>query len=532
MSSKFMRGASILDNGTVPGCKLTSDEKKDFRIILDACTKWGLDYYPTIIQKVSYDQMSEIAAYGGFPERYPHWYWGMQYEELQRGYELNRHRIFELVVNTNPCVIYILASNTKVDNICVVAHATGHNDFFKNNIYFAPTDGNMMNKLANHGARIRKYMDRWGREKVTEFIDNVLRIQTLIDPGKAWEERVIKEPILKDSRTYEHPRKIQVDKDRMYMDPWLNPKEHIDKEKKRIEKEEIATELEIFKEPDKDIFGFLKDHAHLKPWQQDILAMLYEEALYFAPQRITKTLNEGWASYTDYEIMANQGYVSLGQSEDTRGIFEYSIHKMQVLGGKYSTNPYKIGFYLLLDIKERWDKGQFGVEWEECKDKKQKENWNLNLNLGKEKIFEVRKFYNDLTFINEYFTQDFCDKFEFFEWKRYPNGEYQIESRDAKRIKKKLLKKYVNGGLPDIRITDSNHKNKGWLLLQHYADGRILHTPYALATMTSLYFFWKKEVVLATIDSNGDEIVYFCNGTDPENDVMTMSRDEYYAGTN
>src|SRR5581483_5213139 len=226
--SKFMRGSELLESGhTTPGCQLTDEEKKVFVETLVKCKEYGLNFYPTIIQKVRYDEMSEIAAYGGFPHRYPHWYWGMQYEELQRGYEHNQHRIYELVVNSNPCVIYILASNTLVDNVTVVAHATGHNDFFKNNIFFTPTDDNMMNKLTSHGTRIRKYISRWGREKVTEFIDHVLRIQTLIDPAKAWTERTIREPIIRDKRDYEFPRRLKVDPNRLHMDPWINPKNFI-----------------------------------------------------------------------------------------------------------------------------------------------------------------------------------------------------------------------------------------------------------------------------------------------------------------
>ena len=162
----------------------------------------------------------------------------------------------------------------------------------------------------------------------------------------------------------------------------------------------------------------------MKPWQADIISMLYEEALYFAPQRATKILNEGWASFTDYVMMARKGYVGLGQKTHDSGCVEYALHKMGVLGKKYSMNPYKIGFHLLLNIEERWNKGRFGSEWEDCKDIRKKKDWDLNLGLGKEKVFEVRKYYDDVTLLSEYFTQEFCDEHEFYEWKHYPNGEY------------------------------------------------------------------------------------------------------------
>ena len=84
---------------------------------------------------MTYDEISELASYGGFPVRFPHWKWGMEYEELSRGYEYSRHRISEMVINTSPCYIYCLDSNTLVDNVDVIAHAIGHNDFFKNNVF-------------------------------------------------------------------------------------------------------------------------------------------------------------------------------------------------------------------------------------------------------------------------------------------------------------------------------------------------------------------------------------------------------------
>jgi len=221
--------------------------------------------------------------------------------------------------NTNPCVMYLLASNTMTDNVCVVFHATGHNDFFKNNIFFTPTDENMMNKLASNGDRIRKYMSRWGREKVTEFIDHVLRIQNLIDPAKAWTDREIKESVIKDSRDYEFPRRLKTKGDRTHMDQWINPQRYIDSEYERIRDLELAKELDLFQNPDKDILGFIKDYARLKPWQADIISMLYEEAMYFAPQRQTKTLNEGWAcGKFDTLVYTDSGILKLGDMVDRR----------------------------------------------------------------------------------------------------------------------------------------------------------------------------------------------------------------------
>lgn len=526
MISKMMSGCPVLmGDNTIPGVSLPREFREHVPTILQAVKDYGCDYYQPILEFLTYDEISEVAAYGGFPVRYTHWRFGAEYEELSKGYEYGQHRIYEMVVNTDPCYIYFLDSNTLVDNITVLAHALGHSDFFKNNVHFAPTNKNMLNKLANHGTRIRKYMARWGKEKVTEFIDYVLRIETLIDPIQGWSKKKYENPLIKDKRSYKFPKRRDVG-DHEYMEEWLNPAEEQARAWERIRKDEAATEIGAFGAPEKDIFGFIKDHAPLKPWQQDIISMLYEESMYFQPQRMTKVLNEGWASTIDSKIMANEGFVSLGQTGHDGGIFEYASHKMGVLGGKYSTNPYKLGYCLFEYIEDRWNKGKFGREWEECEDQKEKDRWDKKLGLGKEKMFEVRQCYNDFTAISEFFTQEFCDKYEYYDWQKFPNGEYKIVSRDATEIKKKLMRRHLNGGLPDIRLTDDNHLGKGWLCLEHQWDGRMLYPSYVRECMAALNFLWQKPVVLSTRTKNGNEFVYVCENENAES-VYMVSRDDY-----
>lgn len=524
--SRMMSGSPILTgDNTIPGLKVHKEVQAVLPKIEEACRKMGLDYYPIVIEFVRYDEMAELASYGGFPVRYPHWRFGMEYEQMARGYEYNQYRISEMVVNTNPCYIYCMDSNTLVNNVNVIAHAIGHNDFFKNNIFFEPTNENMMNKLANHGTRIRQYMARWGHEPVIEFIDHCLRLETLIDPSKAWTKKEMKSTIVKDERNYRFPERLRAHNN--YMDEWVNPKEFIRKQQEEIEKQEQAEYLDIFNGPEKDIMGFMKDNAPLKPWQQDIITMLYEEAMYFAPQRATKMINEGWASFVDFHILCREGLVSLGQKTPDAGIWEYAEHKMHVLGGKYSQNPYKLGFELFLDIEKRWNKGRFGSEYENCSDLKKKAEWDLNLGLGMEKVFEVRKSYDDFLMIHEFFTPEFCEEKEFYEWKRFPNGEYQIMSRDFKKIKQKLMRRYMNGGLPDIRLMDPNHLGRGWFYMEHQWDGRPLDDRYARETITSVKWLWKNTVVLGTKNKDGLDFVYVCDGTCPKMDVQVLTLQEY-----
>lgn len=527
MSNKFMHGSPILlGDNTIPGVQLPKELKELVPVVLKKCKDYGLDFYPTVVQLLTYDEISEVAAYGGFPVRFPHWSFGMEYEELQRGYEFGMHKIYEMVINTSPCYIYCLNSNTLVDHLTVVAHATGHNDFFKNNIHFSATDTNMLNKMANHGTRIRRYMARWGKERVTEFIDHVMRIENLIDGANAWKSKILRDKTIADHRKYRHPRRLRVSTDRMYMEPYINTDEFRNQENKRIAKADMADEIGLFSEPTKDILGFIRDNAPLKPWQADIVSMLYDESIYFFPQRQTKVMNEGWASHVDSQIMAREGLVGLGQKSEDCGIVEYAAHKMGVLGGKYSMNPYKLGYYLFLDIEERWNKGRFGIEWDDCADIRKKEAWDTGANLGKEKIFEVRKYYDDLTFINEFFTEDFCRQQEYFHWKKFPNGEYRIESRDYKEIKYKLMQRHLNGGVPVIKLTEPNYRGKGYMMLQHEWDGRQLHDPYLREVISSLHFLWGNDVFLATNKEDGSEVIYNAHTSD-SNDVQATTRKEH-----
>ena len=142
---------------------------------------YGLDFYDTIFEVLDYDELSEIAALGGFPTRYPHWRFGMEYQHLAKGYRYGLQKIYEMVINNDPCYAYLLRCNQMVDQKLVMAHVYGHNDFFKNNIWFSQTNRKMMDEMANHGSRIRTHMERQGEETVENFIDSCLSLENLID---------------------------------------------------------------------------------------------------------------------------------------------------------------------------------------------------------------------------------------------------------------------------------------------------------------------------------------------------------------
>src|SRR5205823_3831770 len=119
---------------------------------------YGLDFFDTIFEVVDAGDLNEIASYGGFPTRYPHWSFGMAYEELRKSYDWGLSKIYEMVINNDPSYAYLMRSNHDVDQKLVMAHVYGHVDICKNNAYFSHTSPTMMDEMGNHGARLRRYV--------------------------------------------------------------------------------------------------------------------------------------------------------------------------------------------------------------------------------------------------------------------------------------------------------------------------------------------------------------------------------------
>lgn len=468
--------------------------------------EYGLDFYPVVFEVCDYDTINILAAQGGFPSRYPHWRFGMDYDQLSKGYAYGVQKIYEMVINTDPVYAYLLNANNIVDQKTVMAHVFGHADFFKNNLWFANTNRRMMDVMANHGTKIRRYMERYGQDKVEDFIDCVLSLENLMDVNVLFEtpelQRARTEQILKDK---EHQSD---DDDRSHaLRSFMRSKKRYEQkgEQKIVREEEIQfNETQSAKLPSKDIMSFLMEFAPVTEWQSDIIGILREEAYYFLPQRMTKIMNEGWASYWHSTIMTQK---ALKASE----IIDFSDHHAGVMAmSKQNINPYKIGIELFRDIEYRWNTGKFGKEYNECTNMHEKANWNKETNLGREKIFEVRKTHNDITFIDEFFTEEFCERQQLFTYKYNPRtGRFEIDSRDFQAIKSKLLNSLTNFGNPHIEIIDANVDNKGELGLKHIHHGVDLDMNYAAETLKNMYILWKRPINLFTQYDDGDAVFRF-----------------------
>ena len=482
--------------------KLTQDLADLQAEIYGYAKGFGLDCFTTIFELIDYRKMCEIASYEGFPVRYPHWRFGMEFDKLFKSQTYGLSKIYELVINTDPCYAYLLEGNSFVDQKLVMSHVYGHCDFFKNNRCFAYTDRKMIDGMANHAVRVRRSMDRHGIDLVESFVDTCHSLDNLIDPWVPFRSSLPKvhPPIAGKDEGVALPR---IPTERQYLDAYINPPDFIADQKKRQEKEQEKLKR-IAPQPERDVLAFLLKHAPLKPWEVDVLSIVREEAYYFLPQRQTKIMNEGWATYWHSKIMTTR---ALKDSE----IIDYAEAASGVTAmGPKQLNPYKIGVELFRNIEDRWNRGRFGKEWDDCDDQAAREEWDTQLGLGQSKIFEVRKLYNDITFLDEFFTESFCRENNFFMFgKNRRTGREEIQSREFEKIRKQLLGQLTNSGQPFIYVVDGNYMNRGELLLAHRHEGVDLQLQYARETLRSLERIWKRPTaILTVIDDKPKRIRY------------------------
>src|SRR6266568_7816169 len=224
---------------------------------------FGLDFYETIFEVVEADDLNEIASYGGFPTRYPHWSFGMSYEELKKGYEYGLSKIYEMVINNDPCYAYLMRCNHTVDQKLVMAHVFGHSDFFKNNAYFAHTSRKMMDEMANHGTRMRRYVEKYGEDEVETFVDRCMSIDDLIDIHSTAIRRRDEHSRydFKEKNEDEDGDQLTRFKSKDYMDDYINPPEALKAEKEERRKKIEASEKSFPEHPEKDVLLFLIEHA-------------------------------------------------------------------------------------------------------------------------------------------------------------------------------------------------------------------------------------------------------------------------------
>ena len=268
-------------------------------------------------------------------------------------------------------------------------------------------------------------------------------------------------------------------------------REVMERERRKLEKE-IERQRRFPASPRRDVLGFLLEHAPLSSWQRDLLGIVRAEALYFAPQAMTKIMNEGWATFWHSTLMAERAL------EDDELLDYADAHSATLATRPGRLNPYKLGLELWRDVQDRWDRGRFGKEYNACDDWAKKKAWDTKAGQGRQKLFEVRRAYNDVTFIDEFLTEEFVRDRRMFVFKRGPDEEMVISSRDYRQVKTTLLRDLTNLGNPVVEVADANHANRGELRLVHRWDGLDLKLDYARDTLEALHRIWKRPVLVAT----------------------------------
>jgi stage V sporulation protein R len=340
-------------------------------------------------------------------------------------------------------------------------------------------------------------MDRFGVEVVEDFIDTCLSVDDLIDIHSPFVKRA------PERVPYEFPRHTDDDEEvplptrfatKAYLDAYVNPPDVLAEEVARRRKANAEKMGQFPEEPARDVMLFLLESAPLKSWQADVLAIIRDEAYYFAPQGQTKIMNEGWATYWHSTIMTRHGI-------EPHDLICYADHCSGTLASSPTRlNPYKLGVELFRDIEDRWNKGRFGDAYAECEDMSARHNWDTQVGRGRQKIFEVRRTHNDLTFVDEFLTLDFCRAHKLFAFGyNEDSGYYEIESREFPKIKQRLMFQLTNLGRPIIYVRDGNYRNRGELYLEHRYNGHELKMSFASDTLVNLQKIWRRPVHVETV---------------------------------
>lgn len=435
--------------------------ERSIRQIEGVARALGLDPFPTRFEVVPAHIMYEFGAYG-LPGRFSHWTHGKAYHQMKTRYDYGLSKIYELVINSNPCYGFLLETNTLLQNKLVAAHVIAHSDFFKHNAYFRPTSREMLESVSLNADRIRKYEFDHGSVEVEKFLDAVLAIQEHVDPH----------PYIRKAGKKEQDRSPRGEVETPYDDLWEKPKPG---------KKARAARVKTPPEPEKDLLLFILQQApDLEEWQRDVISIVRSEMLYFLPQMQTKIMNEGWASYWHARIMRE---LELDDEEYT----EFArLHASILTPARMHFNPYLVGMRIFEDLERR------GGE------------------RGKELLFEVREMESDLSFIRNYLTEELVEELDLFVY-QLEGQQWTITGKEWEKVRDTMVAGMVNSGFPYIVVEDGDYRGNRELFLRHAYDGQELDLDYSEKALRHVYTLWGRPVHLETV-VEGRKIVLSYDG--------------------
>lgn len=468
-----------------------------------AVEKYGLNCYPNQLELISSEQMLDAYASVGLPIYYSHWSFGesfiKQLEMYKRGY---MGLAYEIVINSSPCIAYLMEENTMLMQTLVMAHASfGHNHFFKNNYLFRQwTDAEaIIDYLVFAKRYIRECEEKYGMDEVEMVLDAAHALQHYgVDKYK-------RPPTL--SAAQEEKRRKERD---AYIQSQLN---EIWSTVPMSDKDKANSELDLDKfpkEPQENILYFIEKNApRLEPWKREIIRIVRKIAQYFYPQMQTKVMNEGCATYFHYKIMHDlydEGIVSDGAmlefyTSHTNVVYQPGFDSPHFSG----INPYALGFAMMQDIE------RIAMDpTEEDKDWFGNQDW-----VGSGDYISAIKFaienYKDESFIQQYLSPKVMRDLRLFaihDDDRDPKLEIAgiHNKRGYKAVRTALVREYNIGyHFPDIQVVDVDRWGDRKLTLRHsMVNRKPLDPDEAIETLNHLAYLWGYKIKLESVDSNGD----------------------------
>lgn len=457
--------------------KLIKAEKQ----IVKIATELGLTWLPQEFDIISSEKMFEMMAYN-FPINYSHWSFGRNYEMEKTKYEHGYSIPYEIVFPTNPVRAYLMSNNPFPVQVLVMAHVYGHNDFITNNFWFKKRRDDIIRSASAASNRFREYEEECGIDAVEKTIDAAQSLNYHVNT-----DLFIKE--ITDEGIIQRERERKIGTGSSY-DDILG--------KRKIKQDFEELKKKVPPEPTSDLLLFIMEHSpkRLEAWEQDVLSVIRMQGRYGFPLIRTKIINEGWASFVHMCIMEELFKRKVLSVED-HGY--YNIYNARIL----AKHPYGINFYLLgtsiwRSIKERWDKGQYGEEWNEAPNKW---DWDLEKGEGWEKMLEVRKTYSDRFFIEDFLNKKVIEEVDLYIYQDIEEADKivrKIVERSPDKIKQLLVASLANSGIPKINIIDGDYAGRNELYLKHIFNGINLDDEYRKKTIEHIHFLWDRPVHLET----------------------------------
>ena len=478
-------------------------ERFDAEIADIAVGHFGLDVYPNQIEVITAEQMMDAYSSVGMPIGYHHWSFGKQFVANEQRYRRGQMGLaYEIVINSSPCIAYLMEENTLPMQALVIAHACyGHNSFFKGNYLFRTWTS--ADSIIDYLLFAKKYIaeceEKYGAEAVELLLDSC---HALMNHGV---DRYKRPQPLSLAKEKERQRKRAEYLQSQDNDLWTHtvPTRQTDEETKTEEEKRFP------KEPQENILYFIEKHAPLlEPWQREIVRIVRKLGQYFYPQRQTQVMNEGWATFWHYTLV-NELY-DRGKVTDGFILEILQSHTNVIAQPGFDTpyysgiNPYALGFAMMSDIRrmceEPTDEDRYwfpdiaGKDWRETLD------------------FAMRNF-KDESFIAQYLSPRLMRQFKLFTvLDDDRNRELEIsaihDERGYRAVRQSLADQYNLGSRqPNIQIVNVDVRGDRTLTLRHTRHNRKPLSESADEVLKHLHRLWGFKVRLE--HESGGKIVKF-----------------------